>query len=330
MGMRRRESSGSRSSAVTDSAGVGAEATAKVFTYTATLLAVGTCVVRWWLTLSFRRIASSNQRNSIEKIERVLAAVGLTASALLVIALLARLWAHTYSSFGWSESMTWNRLRLMALESKWGRGWSVQSLVALALAVAFLTMVARHRTNSRPGSHPIAQKPRVGGAGWVFATVAALAISYALPLVGHGAGTAGRLVLHGTHVLGAGIWLGSLAVLLIVHRELRDEEAFRMFGDFWLIATIGGGLLLVGGVVVAVLYVESWSNLWSTTYGRALMLKLALVGAIGLCGAANWKRYRENVRGEALPGSHRIAVAEALLALAVVVVTGILTELEHP
>jgi putative copper export protein len=122
-------------------------------------------------------------------------------------------------------------------------------------------------------------------------------------------------------------------VLLLVSRELANAgalealEVHRMFGDFWLVATCGVALLLLGGVVIAVLYVESWSNLWSTAYGGVLVLKLAVVGAIGLCGWTNWSRYREPARAET---SHSIAVLEVTLALAAVIVTSILTELEHP
>ena len=330
MGMRRRESSDSRSSALTDSARVGAEATAKVLTYAATLLVVGTCTTRWWLTLRLRGLSplhppdlQNNSRLLLERLDRVLAGIGLAAATLLVVSLLVRLWAHTYSAFGWSESLTSTRLLLMALQSRWGSGWSVQALVALAVTATFMTMVVRGRGGS--------------SFGWASATLVAWTFSYALALVGHGAGTTGRVVLHGTHVVGAGVWVGSLAVLLFVSRELSEEDAHRVFGDFWMIATSGVALLLVGGVAIAVLYVQSWSNLWSTTYGRVLMLKLVLVGVIASCGAANWRRYRAglrpNIRASGAMSdvaSHRIAAAEVLVALAVVVVTSILTELEHP
>jgi putative copper export protein len=291
---------------------VGAEATAKAFIYAATLLAVGTCTTHWSLTLRLRRIPFLPARSSSNPFDRELARVGLIASTLLVASLLVRLWAHTYSAFGWSESLTWNRLQLMALQSRWGNGWGVQILLALALTVTYLTMVIRQRPN------------------WPAATIAALALSYALPLVGHGAGSNGRLVLHGTHILGAGVWLGSLAVLLIVRGQLPGHEALdvrRVFADFWTVATCGVALLLLGGVVIAVLYVESWSNLWATTYGRMLVLKLAIVGAIGLCGWTNWRRYRGPSRAET---NHLIAVLEVALALTAVIVTSILTELEHP
>jgi copper transport protein len=72
-------------------------------------------------------------------------------------------------------------------------------------------------------------------------------------------------------------------------------------------------------------YLGSVAALVETTYGRLLLAKLALVGAIGGCGFVNWQRVRA---GEA----PRVPViqAEAAIAVLTIAVTAWLTETEHP
>ena len=68
------------------------------------------------------------------------------------------------------------------------------------------------------------------------------------------------------------------------------------------------------------------SNSWATPYGRVLVLKIALVIGISICGCVNWQRLRR-MHNEP---SGSIIVLEAMLAAAVLLVTGFLTEIAHP
>jgi hypothetical protein len=56
-----------------------------------------------------------------------------------------------------------------------------------------------------------------------------------------------------------------------------------------------------------------------------LLIKVALVGGVAACGYVNWRAIRS---GRIEPG--RAAIVELSLAALVVVVTGALTEIEHP
>jgi len=96
------------------------------------------------------------------------------------------------------------------------------------------------------------------------------------------------------------------------------------------LALTGATLLLLPGIVMAWSYVGSVSNLWTTTYGQLLTVKLVLFGGIVACGLANWRRFGAERRGAAT-AEHLWPVAiEALLAALVVVVTAALTEVAHP
>ena len=116
----------------------------------------------------------------------------------MLVALAFRLFTHTIAVFGFADVFTVNQVLIVALESRWGGGWRVQVLAASALLVT--SMLAR----ARPG--------RSG----ILPALAAVLLCYSVPLVGHAAGSASRVMLHGFHVLAAAGWLGTLTVLLSV------------------------------------------------------------------------------------------------------------------
>jgi len=91
-------------------------------------------------------------------------------------------------------------------------------------------------------------------------------------------------------------------------------------------ASAGVALLAASGLVASWIYLGAWRNLYVTEYGLVLMLKVGLVAAMGASGGINWLRLH---RGEGHEVS-RTVLAEAVLAVAVVVVTGWLTETAHP
>jgi putative copper export protein len=287
---------------------VAIEALPKVAYYLALLFAVGTCGARGLnRALSRRRPADL----SAAAFDHVLGAMLLAAAAALVAALLARAWAHTVAAFGASEALAWDNVRLMAWESEWGLAWRAQAALSLALVGAGLvTRVA----------------PSVG---WPVASALAVACCYALPLLGHAAGEPARVLLHGSHVLGAGLWLGALGALHLGHssRASRDND----LAHFAPLALTGAVVIVITGAFSVWLYLGAPSNLWAHPYGRTLLLKLAAVTGVALCGAMNWRRYRGDATGDRLaPDSLRVVTMELLLAAFVVALTAVLTELPHP
>jgi putative copper resistance protein D len=171
-------------------------------------------------------------------------------------------------------------------------------------------------------------------AGWLAATLASVTVCATLPLVGHAAGSIGRILLHAVHMLAAGLWLGTLAVVLMVSRPTADSAFLPRFAP---VAFSGMVTLAATGAVTAYLYVGSLSNLWTTLYGRVLSARIALFAAVGFCGWLNWRQFsgaaargaREGESGAA-PRRTVLPLVEVCLATAVVILTGLLTQLEHP
>lgn len=286
---------------MSDSWNVVVEALPKSALYAGVLLSLGTTVVH--------RLLDAERGPAVAPVERWLARLARTAAFLVAAALALRVTAHTATAFGFSD-FSFANLWIIGAESRWGSAWQRQ-LLAAALLVAASILIAR-----RPSGR------------WRWHAGAAVLCAVSVPLLGHGAGSPFRIALHAFHVIVAGAWIGTLAVLTLAAVRERDGSAAavieRLVGGFHLVALPSAALLTLTGLIASVLYVGSLDNLWATGYGRMLLAKLTAVAGAALCGWRNWQRVRQG-RGLHLP----TMTAELAFAAAVIVVTGVLTELEH-
>ena len=126
-----------------------------------------------------------------------------------------------------------------------------------------------------------------------------VALGFALLLISHTFDdhtvTEGNRFLTGTasglHVLAAAVWAGGVAALaLIVRRRARRGEpthALVMVTRYSIVATIALVAVALLGAFLAVVILDSPSELWTTDWGRFLMAKTAVIAvAVGL-GAHN-------------------------------------------
>jgi copper transport protein len=126
------------------------------------------------------------------------------------------------------------------------------------------------------------------------------------------------------HVTAAAVWVGGLfALVVIVPREGVPPEiadrAARRFSTFALAAVIAVGLT---GAVRALAELSSVSQLWTTSYGRAILAKSAIFAVLLVLGAVSRATVREGA------GRLRNVVrVELVLAVALVVAVAILTSL---
>jgi putative copper export protein len=73
------------------------------------------------------------------------------------------------------------------------------------------------------------------------------------------------------------------------------------------------------------------SNLWSTPYGVALIIKLLLVAFVFALGAWNWRRQRPTLGSEGAAMSiRRSSTAELTVATLVLIATAIVVSLPSP
>jgi copper resistance protein D len=93
------------------------------------------------------------------------------------------------------------------------------------------------------------------------------------------------VLLVSAHLLGVAFWLGALAPLLIVSRSGDATTIAATAARFGSSAVFVVGGLMAAGVALLWMLLGDVTALWSSTYGRSVMLKLAFVGCL-LCFAA--------------------------------------------
>ena len=160
-----------------------------------------------------------------------------------------------------------------------------------------------------------------------FALVLALALLPAPTLAGHSL-DAGRSWVDAPidflHVLAVAFWLGGLAALAVIVPRVKVARglagaAARRFSRLALVAVL---LIAATGVGRALAELWSVSQLWTTGYGRALVVKTALFGVLVVLGwlsrsrlAAGYARLRASV------------ASELVVLLGLLVAVGVLTAL---
>jgi len=258
-------------------------------------------------------------------IRRGAARLGLAAATALLVATVARLWAQTASLFGPAEALQPDRLGAALSLQPWATGWWLQA-VAAVLAVAGFALAMR-------GAR----------AGWAVAGVAALLAAVTPALSGHAVASPGLAWLavpaDALHVLAAGGWMGGLLALIVVglpaalrlDRGRRGAAVSALVHGFSPVALVLAGVLMVTGVLAAWIHLGDVTALWTSTYGRTLLLKLGMFSGVFLVGAYNFLRVRPALGEEA--GTRRLrrsATIELVLAFLVIAVTAVLVAIPPP
>ncbi|HEU4953632.1 MAG TPA: CopD family protein [Gemmatimonadales bacterium] len=170
--------------------------------------------------------------------------------------------------------------------------------------------------------------------GWLLAATGTVGSE----LSGALAGRWDRMV-NPVHQLLAGLWLGTLAVLVFagLTTALRSRQPGRgmavaeMVNGFSPLALTCGPLLIATGVITALRHLKPFASLWATPYGYALLVKLCLVAVTFALGAWNWRRQRPQLGSDAAAGRIlRSSLLELAAALLVLTVTAVLVSLPSP
>jgi copper transport protein len=124
------------------------------------------------------------------------------------------------------------------------------------------------------------------------------------------------------HVAAASVWLGGLVALGLSLRSAGDHTAtLRRFSN---IALVSVAVLAATGVIRALAELDSVSQLWTTGYGRALIVKSVLLGVLVVLGWINRYRLVPRLR---VDGLRRNVAAELVLLAGLVVAVALLTDL---
>ncbi len=140
-----------------------------------------------------------------------------------------------------------------------------------------------------------------------------------------------NVVVDGFHLVAAAAWLGGLVGMVVVLRGTsgRSDVALLTVTRFSALAASVLAALVLAGSVLAWQLVGSWHGLVDSGYGQVLLAKIALVASA--VGVAAYNRFRlvpdAAARRQTLT---RTVSVEALLLVAVVLVTGFLVQKNPP
>ena len=130
------------------------------------------------------------------------------------------------------------------------------------------------------------------------------------------------------HFAAVGAWAGGLPYLLLALRRAAPEERHALARRFSTAATVGLGIVVLTGVVRAVNEVGAWSRFTSTSFGKALLVKLCVVALVIALAALNrWKLVPALGRDGASRGLRRSVGVEIAGFAGILVATALLTGL---
>lgn len=173
-----------------------------------------------------------------------------------------------------------------AAKGAWvAQGWiyvaqNVVLLLAAAALVSLFTAAGRRRLDA--------------------VALTALPLSLAITLVGAVPATTPKnaekvldLISGQAHIISGTVWIGGLALLaaLTAARRRLSGDAGLLWADIWrrfgLVALVSVAGVLISGLWMSWKHVGSPEQLWTTTYGLFLLVKILLVLAMIAAGAVN-------------------------------------------
>ena len=150
---------------------------------------------------------------------------------------------------------------------------------------------------------------------WIFA-IGAAAVIASYPILGHGDEGAGWLNTPATmlHVAAISVWVGGLAGVLLLSRRGSRSQFIGVTRIFSGLAGIALAATVVAGIALTVAQLDAASELYSSDYGRRLLVKIGLVAGVAGLGALH--RYRTLPRLQTGATSTAVFVRLAALEMA--------------
>jgi len=141
------------------------------------------------------------------------------------------------------------------------------------------------------------------------------------------------IVLIAVHLLSVAFWLGGLACLWRMGADVSPLELGRLAHRFGRLALLVVALLVAGGFAVLCLLIRPLSEVWTSPYGRGLVIKMCLVLGLLVCAAINRLVLTPRLRANDLAAVHGLRRSlrfEFAFVAAILLTTAIVTSLFGP
>lgn len=218
--------------------------------------------------------------------------LGQSILALYAIAAFVRLYTQSVALHGREAALDPEAVGLILTRTTWGIGWSAGVLGAVFLLVGW-SISKRNVTIGTP-----------------LALTGALGMVLSPALSGHAAASQHfvlSVALDMLHVAAAGLWLGGLLMVLFagipamlqLTNGNKQAAVSALVNSFHPLALFCAPIAIFAGLGMSWLRLGGLDALWSTTYGRTLLVKLALVALVLSMGTYNSLRARRRLSGGA-------------------------------
>src|SRR3989440_5295532 len=188
----------------------------------------------------------------------------------------------------------------LATSGRFGIYWMMREVVILlAIILALYMLLQQQRSRITRTVLPIAN------------LVLASALLIAITMSGHAAAVNPNIVSYAIiidwlHLLAASLWVGSmtyiatnyLPVLKRLHIPQQARSLVTVLPYFSPLAIAGVLIMSVTGPFSAAFHLTSWQQFLSTAYGRALLVKIALIGGLLLTSAIHVGILRPRLKKE--------------------------------
>ena len=287
-------------------------------TFSAIIIVVGAVAFHW---LVLRR--ASIDAESLERAMMRSARVGAIAAVTILPAALIRLALQVAEMRFPGDPWTGVAAQLLS-STEWGVIWSLQAAAALGAALAFYLAMRRMSV------------------AWLLLVAFGAALAATPSLSSHAMSAEGRRWISVPsdllHVCGAGLWLGTLAVMFSTagrsstNDSARGDSAYvaALLPRFSPIALVGATTVAVSGAVSVLVHLDHPLTVLRSTWGELLALKLVAVLGVVFLGWRNWRHHTPSLRDAGANTIWRGMRAELLATLVVLLLTSALVVSSPP
>ncbi|GCE17866.1 copper resistance protein CopC [Dictyobacter kobayashii] len=202
------------------------------------------------------------------------------------------------SSGDWGQALAPATFQGLLFHSRFGSFWILRlGVIVIALVLAAFASVVRERPRAMDSI-----------LSWLN-LILSLALLTAVTLSGHAAAVSGDLqtfaiVGDWLHLLAASLWVGGMLYLSLIYLPVirhsalpeRTRILLSTLAHFSPLALAGVVIMAVSGPFNAVVHMDSFSQLITTAYGRALSVKVLLVVALLVTSAIHVLLYRPRLK----------------------------------
>ena len=305
--------------------------TARWVAFLSMMAAIGLFVLRIIVARPMVARVSGTRLRSVTIAFGVASVVALLAIPIYVLLATAEFALRSFWSFG--------ALFPLVRVSAFGRGWLDLELIFALFAAAAAVAIWLDRPER--GQRSIAAVLALAGA------LGAAAACLLVPgTVGHAGQTSPRglsLAFDWFHLVGGSVWVGGLIGLVVLAASL--PAARRVAGlvvcvpRFSNVAFVSVLVLIGAGIGSSVQQMPTLASLWQTSYGKALLVKIAILGAALLLASVNLLRNvprfkaagrRPEVGAPAASLLRRLIGGESVLVAGAVLAAAVLSSLPPP